>query len=135
MTFANQPGSRRLDSTTQPFLEAWKASGARWLAISLLCAGCAASTPPGPLGPSVKGFAKASSFTGPPLACVRTEPGGIAVYWTAPGTNVIWLAEWSTNLIDWHYCGNETVYWIDGFRFTETSPAANANWFVRLRKQ
>lgn len=74
---------------------------------------------------------------------------GFAAYWVNPGTNAywvipptnIWLCEWSTNLVTWHYCGNETVLFTNGFRFTKEGPRfteTGTSWtrafFIRLRR-
>lgn len=101
---------------------AWKVLGAGWLVLTLL--GCH-TTP-------VR--SRAALYTGPTLEAGRTESGGVAVYWSNPDTNV-WLAEWSTNLVHWNYCGNETVYFLKGLRYTETITNWTDRWFVRLRRK
>ncbi len=59
---------------------------------------------------------------------------GFAAYWTQP-TNELWVAEYSTNAIEWHRCLNTTSLSMNGLCFTETG----TNWttrqfYVRLRK-
>lgn len=75
-----------------------------------------------------------SAAAGPRITVVRrADPPGVQVWLPPQPTNEVWFFEISTNLIDWSHSGNETVYFENGWRMTETGPDW-ARWFVRARK-
>lgn len=67
------------------------------------------------------------------LVTVYKQQGhlGFAAYWTYP-TNGVWIAEYSTNLVHWAQCGNETIL-PDRRCYTETG-SIGPHFYVRLRK-
>jgi len=62
---------------------------------------------------------------------IYRKPGGVSVQWIAP-TNV-WLAEWSTNLVDWTRASDGVALDGSNRHVTEADTWAD-RWFLRLRR-
>lgn len=104
--------------------------------LLLLCCSCASRAP---------SLSRAISIPKPTtvdevivVPVIRTNPAAFVAYWRNPDTN-LWKVEFSTNLVTWQRCGNETVYLsppeIYGLRKTETSTSWTTSFFVRIVRQ
>ncbi len=64
---------------------------------------------------------------------VQSNHLGFAAYWVQP-TNELWVAEYSTNAIEWQQCMNTTSLSTNGLCYTETGTNWTSQFYVRLRK-
>jgi len=87
------------------------------------------TTPPDTTPPEVSIWFE--TFESTPLFIYRKGSGGVSVQWTSTNT---WIAEWSTNMSDWHRANDS--HELDGSnRHSTESDLWSHAWFLRLRRQ
>lgn len=146
--FANQPGSHRCAHNKPAAFPVWLLA----TLLVALCAGCVLHStsgpmslaPPPPLPPTV--FPSSVTTTVPTQATAHRINGSVRVHWANPDPEV-WMAEWSTNMVNWTCCTSQGAYLpprevrqaqaacLNCVYFTDTPSDWAGQWFVRLRRK